>query len=89
MKGPAKSIPTFTKGGTGVVLLLSRRPMCRQGLSIGSLTVGAGSGNHLESVAQSRNTVGVTQDGGECRDAWLSIRLVECLEKDNGQSRFR
>ncbi len=72
MKGPAKSIP---KGGAGVVLLLGRRPMYHQGLSVGSLTVGAGSGGLLEGVAQFRNTVGVTQDGGECEDAWM-----ECLE---------
>ncbi len=54
MKGPAKSIPMFTKGGAGVVLLLGRRPMCRQGLSVGSLTVEAGSGVLFQGVAQSR-----------------------------------
>ncbi len=63
--------------------------LCRQGLSVRSLTVGAGSGDLLESVVQSWNTVGVTQDGGKHGDAWMSIRLMECLEKDNGQSRFR
>ncbi len=49
--------------------------MCRQGLSVGSLRVGTGSGDLLEGVAQFRNTVGVTQDGGEHEDAWM-----ECLE---------
>ncbi len=63
--------------------------MCCQGLSVGSLTVGTGSEDLLEGVAQSRNTVGVTQHGGERGDVWMSIHLMECLEKDIGQSRFR